>query len=265
MKKLMLVAALSAALPLVAQAQDGGWSGSGEVGIAATRGNSKSENVNIKLQFKQEDDTWKNNVFLNALRSKGEVTVATVVDGQTVNVRRYDLTANRYEAGGSVGFKLDERSYVVGALRYENDDFAAFDYQWIASIGYGYTALKNQRTELSFEIGPGYKRYQPSAYDVVSGDPPITTRIRPDADGQVVARGLISFRHKITDNTTFENVLLTEAGSDNTFLQNDAGLAVAMSEKFALKLGYQVRHNTDVADSAKKTDQLLTTNLVYNF
>ena len=126
-------------------------------------------------------------------------------------MRRYDLTANRYEAGGSVGYKLDERSYVVGALRYENDDFSPFDYQWIASVGYGYTALKNQRTELSFEIGPGYKRYRPSAYDLVVGDPPVTTRIRPDADGQVVARGLISFRHKITANTTFENVLLTEA------------------------------------------------------
>lgn len=265
MKNVLLCAAVLAVLPFAAQAENSDWSGSGEVGIAATRGNSKSENVNIKLQFKQEDDTWKNNVFLNALRSKGEVTVATQVDGQTVNVTRYDLTANRYEAGGSVGYKLDERSYLVGALRYENDDFSPFEYQWIASVGYGYTALKNQRTELSFEIGPGYKRYQVQPYDVFIGDPPVATRMRPGSDGEVVARGLISFRHKLTDTTTFENVLLTEAGSDNTFLQNDAGLAVSMSEKFALKLGYQVRHNTDVTEGAKKTDQLLTTNLVYNF
>ena len=38
-----------------------------------------------------------------------------------------------------------------------------------------------------------------------------------------------------------------------------------MSKKLALKVGYQVRHNSDVAPGIKETDQLLTTNLVYAF
>jgi putative salt-induced outer membrane protein len=59
--------------------------------------------------------------------------------------------------------------------------------------------------------------------------------------------------------------VLVEAGSDNTFYQNDAGLVVNMNKTLALKLGYQVRHNTDVSPGTKKTDQLMTTNLVYNF
>ena len=58
---------------------------------------------------------------------------------------------------------------------------------------------------------------------------------------------------------------LVEAGSNNTFLQNDTGLAVSMNDRLALKVGYQVRHNSDVTPGTKKTDTLLTTNLVFKF
>ncbi len=263
-KNLLIPVALLASLPLTALADDG-WSGSGELGFAASSGNSRSENLNAKLDLKKEDETWKDHFYLNALRSKGEVKTATIVDGQIVSVKNYDTTANRYEAGASVGYKLDERSYVVGALRYDKDDFSPFQYQWVASIGYGYTAIKNQHDELSFEIGPGYKRVQP--IDVfgpeVVDDQPL--RHTFDSEGELVARGLMAYKHDFTDNTAFVNTLLVEAGSDNTFLQNDAGLQVAINKSFALKVGYQLRHNSDVSPGTENNDQLVTTNLVYNF
>ncbi|GAA0718426.1 DUF481 domain-containing protein [Dokdonella soli] len=264
MNKMLIPIALLAALPLAAQADDG-WSGSGEVGFAAARGNAKSENLNAKLQFKKEDDQWKDTFYLTALRSKGEVKTATIDNGQIVNVSNYKLNANRYEAGASAGYKLDERSYIVGALRYENDDFSPFNYQWTASIGYGYTVLKNQSDELSFEIGPGFKRYQP--VDILGPEVINNVPVRHTfgANDEVVARGLMAYKHNFTDSTSFVDTLLMEAGSDNTFFQNDAGLQVDMSKKLALKIGYQVRHNSDVTPGIKKTDQLMTTNLVYNF
>lgn len=264
MRMMLIPIALLAALPLTALADDG-WSGSGELGFAAARGNSKSENLNAKLEFKKEDETWKDHFYLTALRSKGEVTTATIVDGQVVNVKNFDVTANRYEAGASAGYKLDERSYIVGALRYENDDFSPFEYQAIASIGYGYTVLKTQSDELSLEVGPGYKRYQPvDVYgpEVVDGQP---LRHGFESEGEIVGRGLIAYKHDFSENTAFVNTLLVEAGSNNRFLQNDAGVQVAINKAFALKVGYQVRHNSDVAPGLKKTDQLMTTNLVYNF
>jgi putative salt-induced outer membrane protein len=267
MKKILLTAAVLAALPACAFADDG-WSGAGELGFAAARGNAKSENLNAKLAFKKEDDQWKDNFYLTALRSKGEITVATVgAGGQIENVKNYETTANRYEAGASVGYKFDERSYLVGALRYENDDFSPFEYQAVVSVGYGYTVLKNASDELSVEAGPGYKRYKP--VDVLgpetAGDPPVPVRHSFDSEGEVVGRGLVAYKHAFTETTSFIDTLLVEAGSDNTFLQNDAGLQVAINKSFALKAGYQVRHNSDVAPGIKKTDQLITTNLVYNF
>jgi putative salt-induced outer membrane protein len=252
MHKHALAIALLALSPLAAHADDGEWKGSGEVGLAASRGNAKSENVNMKLKFTMEDDTWKDAFYATALRNKGEIkTVIVDSNGQPVSVSTYKTTANRYELGASAGYKFDERSYIVGALRYENDDFSPFDYQAVMSLGYGYTAIKNDRTQLSVEIGPGYKRYE--------------TVNTNDSQGEAVARGLVAYKHMITDNTSFENTFLVEAGSDNRFYQNDAGIAVGMSTKLALKVGYQIRHNSDVAPGIKKTDQLLTTNLVYNF
>lgn len=271
MKKMLMLMpiALLAAVPLSALADaDGTWSGSGEAGFAAARGNAKSENLNAKLQFSKEDDTWKDNFYLTALRSKGEVKTPYLDGNGNIATRKdYELNANRYEAGASVGYKLDERSYIVGALRYENDDFSPFDYQAVASIGYGYTLLKNPENELSFEVGPGYKRYRP--IDIIGPDvDPATGKAiihKFDAEGELVGRGLIAYKHLFTDTVSFVDTLLIESGSDNTFLQNDAGLQVDMNKKLALKVGYQVRRNSDVAPGIKKTDQLMTTNLVYNF
>ena len=263
MNKILMTAAVLAAFPLSAMADDG-WSGAGELGFAASRGNAKSENLNAKLTFKKEDDQWKDNFYLTALRSKGEVTVATLDgNGGIANVKNYETTANRYEAGASMGYKLDERSYIVGALRYENDDFSPFQYQAVASIGYGYTVLKNASDELSFEVGPGYKRYRPIDTVDLSMTPPVVTSYK--SDGEVVGRGLVAYKHNFTETTSFIDTFLVEAGSNNTFIQNDAGLQVAINKSFALKVGYQIRNNSDVAPGIKKTDQLITTNLVYNF
>lgn len=269
MRKILLISIL-ACLPAMAQAADvananSDWSGTGELGFAATRGNTKSSSLNAKLSFSKEDATWKDNFYITALRNKGTVSTTKTVDGETVSVNKYKSTANRIETGGSMGYKLSLRSYVVGALRYERDDFAAYRWQAAASIGYGYILIKDKKTELSFEAGPGYKRVQPIDYIEPEGDPPVLVKHTPGTEGSLIARGLMKFKHQVTDNTAIEDTFLIEAGSDNTFYQNDANLVVNMNKKLALKLGYQVRHNTQVEAGNKATDQLFTTNLVYNF
>ncbi len=265
-----LVSVLAMSLPLAARAADdnaspGDWTGTGEVGLALARGNSKSESLNAKLNFKKEDAVWKDNFYLTALRNKGEVKVSKVVDGQTVSADEYQATANRFEAGASAGYKLSPRDYVIGALRYEKDDFAAFQWQAAVSIGYGYIAIKNPDTELSFEIGPGYKRVQPVDTLVISGDPPVATTVTPSSQGELIGRGLMNFSHKLNDSTSIEDKLLVEAGSDGQFVQNDIGLVVKMNDKLALKVAHQLRYNGKIAPGSKHSDQLLTTNLVYSF
>ncbi|KGI76709.1 DUF481 domain-containing protein [Oleiagrimonas soli] len=266
-----LLIALSLALPLTAMAQDnpssastsatsGGWSGSGELGYAAARGNSHTENLNAKLSFKKENELWKDSFYLTGLRSKGNVTV---VDTQGNSIAQYTTTANRYEGGASVGYKFSPRSYVVTAGRYEHDDFGSNLWQGVVSVGYGYIALKNSRTELSFEAGPGYKRYRPADQTVTVNNQ--SMKVPSPIKDEGVLRGLVNWKYQLTANTKFENTLLIEAGSSNRYYQNDAGLSVNMTEKLAIKLGYQVRYNSNVEPDTKHKDQLYTTNVVYNF
>jgi putative salt-induced outer membrane protein len=241
-------------------ASNGGWSGSGEFGFASATGNSRSQNVNAKLGLSQENEQWKNTFFFDALRSKSQTKVVDAA-GNTIN--EFNTTADRYDGGASIGYKLDPRSYIVGATRYDHDQFGANLWQGVVSLGYGYIAIKDDRNELSFEIGPGYKRYRPA--DVVTVVGSTLVRQQQTVRGEVVARGLVNYKHKLTDNTSLEDTFLMEAGSRNTYLQNDAGLAVSMTSKLALKVGFQVRHNSNVLPSVRKSDTLTTTNLVYKF
>ncbi|NLB13796.1 MAG: DUF481 domain-containing protein [Gammaproteobacteria bacterium] len=244
-----LATALAAGLPLTAAAQESGWSGTGEFGLAMARGNARSDNANGKLAFVNEDDAWKHSFYLSALRNKAEVTGD--FDGDGVEEDRMQLSANRYEAGASSALKLSKVSSWITALRYENDDFAPYEYQTTFSMGYGHQFMNNERTSLSAEIGPGYRR----AKSATTGE----------TESELIGRGLLDYKHQITDTTTLFNTLLIEAGSDNTFASNAFGVSVAMSEKLALKAGFDVRHNTDVGPGIEKTDKLTKLNLVYNF
>jgi putative salt-induced outer membrane protein len=244
--KTLLALALAATLPCTVSAAD--WTGTGELGLAATRGNARSENLNGKLAFKTEDAQWKHSYSLAALRAKGEVVGD--FDGDGTPEESFELNANRYEFGASSALKVNEVSSWVAALRYENDDFAPFEYQSTFSLGYGHNFIKSDATTLSAEIGPGLRR----AKNASTGE--------NESDG--IVRGLLDYKHKLTGNTELFNTTLMEAGSDNTFAQNDFGVSVAMNESFALKAGLQLRHNTEVGPGVKKTDSLTTVNLVYN-
>lgn len=238
MKKTLFLALLGACSVALA---DDGWKGAGELGLALTRGNSETESLNAKLGLSFEDAEWRHEVGAAVLRQKGGA----------IGSDDLQLTANRYELLGSSAWKFSERAYLIGALRYEDDDFAPYEYQAIASIGVGWYAIRSDSTQLLLEGGPGYRRYK----EVATGE----------TDGEVVFRGRMAYNHAFNAQTSFENILLLEAGSSNTFAQNDSGVVVKMNDKLALKAGLQFRHNSDVAPGLKKTDSLFTTNLVYSF
>ncbi|MCB1552906.1 MAG: DUF481 domain-containing protein [Xanthomonadales bacterium] len=247
-RTLPLVAALSLVLSAHAQAgSTDGWTGTGELGLAMARGNARSENLNTKLAFINEDDRWKHEFGFAALRAKGEVTGD--FDGDGVPEERFELNANRYEFSASSALKVNERSSWVASLRYENDDFAPFEHQSTFAIGYGHSFIDSEATKLRAEVGPGYRR----AKNASTGE--------TESDG--IVRGLIDYSHQLTATTKLGNHFLIESGSDNTFMQNDFGLSVAINSSFALKAGLQVRHNTEVAAGRDKTDTLTTVNLVY--
>lgn len=277
MKRPRILAAIAAitalGLPALAladapAASNSGWSGSGEFGLANATGNTQSLNVDAKLKLGYEDDTWKDAFFLDANRAKSNVKSPVFQNGvQVGTTTSYQTTANHFDMGGSVGYKFNPRAYVVGAARYDRDDFAPNRWQEVVSIGFGYIVLKDARNELSFEIGPGFKRYQPQTYTVVDATvtPPLVTQVTPPVEDEAIGRGLINYKLALTDSVSLQETFLAEVGGENKYYQNDIGLAVSMTKALALKVAYENRYNSNIVPGTKHLDSLFTTNLVYSF
>lgn len=213
-----------------------GWSGTGEFGYVQTSGNTDTSTLNMALEFIYEEDKWRHRLGATALRSEKD----SVTD------------AERYTFGAQTDYKLNDRSYVFGALRYASDEFEAYDPVTTVSAGYGYEIIDDGTHFLLGEIGLGYRSQEEALTGEDSND--------------AILRGRLDYRWAISESTEFANLFLVESGSDNTYLQNDTSLGVAINAKFAVKVAFQWRHNTELPPGAvDDTDTQFTTNLVYNF
>lgn len=232
----ILLASLAA--PVFAQdeeEQPEGWSGKGELGYVRTTGNTETSSLNLALEFIYEKDQWRHTLGGSALRSK----------------RSGSVDAERWTVSGQSDYKFSESSYLFGSFRHDSDKFAGYDPVTSLTAGYGRELVNNDRHFLLGEIGVGYRMQEVA----LTGE---------SEDGAIV-RGRLDYRWTVTDTTEFGNLFLVEAGSDNTFIQNDTSLSVAINKAFAVKLAYQIRYNTDPPLLSDDTDTQFTTNLVYNF
>ena len=110
MSRPMIFAVLAAALLLFIQSPQAlaQWKGKGEGGAVIARGNSDADTVNLKLEMATELDRWKHGFGIQALRATNDS----------------DKTAERYAAFWQSDYKLDDRTYLFGGLRYEDDRFS---------------------------------------------------------------------------------------------------------------------------------------------
>ncbi|MDX1461245.1 MAG: DUF481 domain-containing protein [Xanthomonadales bacterium] len=219
---------------LAQSSADEGWSGKGELGLVSTTGNSETESLVLGVSIIKEQDKWRHRVAADALSAEDS--------GET--------TAERYGFEWQSDYKLDDVSWVLGSLRYESDEFSSYDNQQILTFGYGRQLLDNAKHQLVGEIGLGYRDAE--------------LQIGGSETGAIV-RGLLDYSLAVTDNSEFTNRFLVESGSDNTFIKNLLGFSVSMNDKFAMKFGFEYRHNTDVLPGKDDTDTITSANLVYNF
>jgi putative salt-induced outer membrane protein len=209
------------------------WTGKGNIGASFASGNSENQSASAALELKDKVDQWTHTFgFAGNYGNDGDTT-----------------TAQRWELRGQTQYDFTPRAYWFGAGRYEDDRFSAYDFQASLSGGLGYKIIDTDRTKFWVQGGPGY-RY--AEYQDNGGS----------EDG-VIFRGDLGFEHQLTDTTKVVERFLVETGSANTYLQNDLGLEVTITGALGLRVGYQVRHNTDVLPGIEKTDTLTTVGLLY--
>jgi len=215
-----------------------GWTGTGEFGFVSTTGNTETVALNAKLNFIRTGERWRHRFSGTALQ--------TSEDGNKDNERyTMELQSDR---------KINEKSWLFGAFRWDADKFGSYDPQMSFTAGYGRQLMRSEKHELKGEIGAGYKKLE--------------ERVSGDSSSEAIARFLLDDSWQVFTTTLWTNRLLVEAGSSNTFTQFNTDLAVSMTDRFAVKLGFEVRHNTDVPQDivdSENTDTITSANLVYNF
>ncbi|GAB2504699.1 DUF481 domain-containing protein [Arenimonas alkanexedens] len=227
-RSLLPLALLALAAPVSAD-----WTPNAELGVVNTTGNSDTTSANGKFSLKGEDALWTHEYFLAALRAESDDA----------------LTANRFELGGKTARLLAERQYLGFAARFERDDFSAFEQQSTLALNYGAWLVKEEGRSFQLEGGPGIRHARLA-----------------DGGGEetdALLRGYADYQHQITDSTRFFNTLLVEATADNTFAQNDIGIAVSINKTLALKAAFQARHNTEAPAGLERTDTLTSINIVW--
>lgn len=220
------------------------WTGKGEAGIALASGNTDTKNGNLKLDLATTVEQWKH--------AFGAAAVYASSDSVT--------TGRRWELSEQSDYNFGPKTFWFGSARYEDDHFSGFEYQATVSTGIGRHFIDTEGTKFTGTAGVGYKFFETrDTYD----DTGTVLLQQGESDNEGVFRGTLDYSHELTGTTKLLDKFLVESGAENTFIQNDIGIQVKMTEVLALTAAYSVRYNTDPPADFRKSDTLTTLNLVY--
>lgn len=234
MRTLVLFLTLASAVVCAEEEPASKWSGDAELGYMKTTGNTDTKSLHAKGKLINERTKWRH-----------------TVTGEVVNKSDSgDKTAERYLATGKTDYKINDRSYVFVMLSYEDDKFSGYEYQSSEVLGYGYSVIKEENLKLDLEAGAGARQS------------------KPESDSRInegVVKGAANLEWKISDTTTFTQLLSVEAGEDITVGRSASGLVVRIIGNLAAKFSFNVKHTSDVEPGFDKTDTESVVTLVYSF
>lgn len=237
-KRLLIlpVSALCLSNSLFAQADEASkeltWKASAELGYIKSSGNSDTETLNAKFNAETAYNKWTHLVALEALKSASN------------DVR----SAEKYRTEVQSDYDLGERSYAFGVANWENDNFNGLNYTSSIAAGYGYKAIKTDEMKLNLEIAPGYR---------------IVEDTNNNTEEDAILRLSEVFAWKISKTSTLDQSLKVETGDSNTETRFGIALTNQVAGNLSMKVAYNLKHNSDVADGVSNSDRETAITLVY--
>lgn len=240
MNKRLLILPASAlclsATSLIAQAEEANqeltWHASAELGYIKSSGNSDTETLNAKFNGETAYNKWTHLVSLEALKSASN------------DVR----SAEKYRTEVQSDYDLGERSYAFGVANWENDNFNGLNYTSSIAAGYGYKAIKTDEMKLNLEVAPGYR---------------IVEDTNNNTEEDAILRLSEVFAWKISKTSTLDQSLKIETGDSNTETRFGIALTNQVAGNLSMKVAYNLKHNSDVADGVSNSDRETAITLVY--
>ncbi|ENA1755787.1 DUF481 domain-containing protein [Yersinia ruckeri] len=157
-------------------------------------------------------------------------------------------SSERYQLGGRTRYNLTDRNYIFGQASWLNDRYNGYDSRSVVTTGYGRQVLSGGLHDLRVEFGPGVRHDE---------------FYRGGRETNALAYAGANYTYQLTDNTVLSEGVSALANEDTT-LNSETALNVAINKSFALRLAYIVTYNTKPPASApKNTDTTTSVTLVY--
>ena len=223
-----------------AEEEETGWTGSGELGVVATSGNTETQSLSGRVEADREWRSGALRMEASALRAEQSSTTlraigATPDDVRIVETSDSERTAENYTAAAQYDRELSERLFAFGSLGWERDELAGIADRLSVGAGAGTVWIDREDLESRTSYGVTYTRE-----NGVSG-------IDREFAG---ARVSWDYRQDLTESTTYTHALVVNENLDDTDdLRADllASIAVSMTERLALKVSGHVRFDNQPA------------------
>ena len=225
---------LSLATSAIAEEQDSPWSGTVSFGYLATSGNTENQSYNGATKVSYARNKWTH-----------------TVSGSVIGAAESDTTtAEAFQAGWKSEYAINEHDFLFGLVDWRKDRFSGFDQQLSGTLGYGRRLIESERHVFTVDAGLGYR-----SSDLADGT----------SDSGTIARGGLEYTWTFSETSAFEQSLVVEAGSDNTFYESVSAVRASLVGDLALVLTFTVRHNSDVPVGNENTDTFTAISLEYAF
>ena len=245
--KIILGAVCAATLSAAARADQSEWASRSELGYALARGNTDSDNGNLKFDIAHLYNHWIESFGLDGLY------------GKTNGIG----TAQRLDGHVQVDYKFTDKMFWFGKLEYQDDRYSGFQYQASAATGLGRIFLQSDTDKLTAQLGVGIRRLRPEEL-IRDTTGAVIERIPGESAEDGVAAAAVTYEHDFNTSTKLLESMSVESGKSNTLLKNNLGIQVKMSTTLSLAVAYSyIRNSSPPPTVLSKTDQLTTVNLVY--
>ena len=218
------------------------WESSAAAGVTLTRGNSSTLLATLSGKTGRKWDG--NELSLGADAAYGE----SKVNGVT------SRNADSIDGFAQYNRLFTERLYGYGRVDALHDEIADIKYRVVLAPGLGYYFIKDKKTELGAEVGPGY----------------VIEELDGNRDSYASLRVGEKFHQEISDRARiWENAeWLPQVDKFKNYIVNaELGIEADLTadKRLALRAVLQDTYNNDPAPARQKNDAKLITAIAYKF
>ena len=210
------------------------WTGKASLGGWLSTGNSRNLGLSGAVDLDREGLRWRHKVHLQA-------------DYQ----ESFDVTTREhYLASYEPNYKVDERSYIYGSVQFESDKFLGYYGRYSASVGAGYTVVKNPKVRLDLELGPAY-RYTSFTDDTL--------------ENNIATRGSVDFSWKVSPAISITQQADAYLERYNSTVTGTTALNAKLFGPLSAQVSYNFQYESLPPVGGVSTDTTSRASLVYSF